>query len=402
MSISIKKNELLMQKRIDYTIFIIVIILSTIGLLMIYSTSDQDILIKQLIWLVISAIIALLFVRPQPRMWSSVAWILYLVTIVMLIAVFFVPGYPKNRFHISDITLQPSEFAKLTVIIFAAMVLSSRKKLSKIQDIIVPLLIFLIPAILIFIEPDFGSSQIFIPIMIMMLYWAGMPFIKIFIFLSPILAAALSFNIYVWVIYFAGLILLLYWQRQLFDLIYGVSSNFLIGLSTPFIWNALKSYQRDRIISFFSPWVDPKGMSWQIIQSKIAIGSGGLIGKGFLSGTQKKLEFLPERHTDFIFSCLGEEFGLIGILIVTVLIFLLLYRLLLLARESKNRFASLVAAGVFAWVGYQSFLNIGMTMGLLPITGVTLPFISYGGSSMLALYAAIGICLAISRTRFEY
>ena len=391
-----------MQKKIDYTIFIIIVILSTIGLLMIYSTSNQNIFIKQLIWLAISAVVAVIFTRFQPRVWSSVGWILYALTILMLIAVLFVPGYPKNRFYLGDITLQPSEFCKLTTILFAAMVLTSRKRLSRIPDIMIPLIIFLIPALLIFIEPDFGSSQIFIPIMIMMLYWAGMPFIKIFIFLSPILAAALSFNIYVWVIYFAGLILLLYWQKQLFDLLYGVSANFLIGLSTPFIWNALKAYQRERIISFFSPWVDPKGMSWQIIQSKIAIGSGGLIGKGFLSGTQKKLEFLPERHTDFIFSCLGEEFGLIGVLIITVLLCLLLYRLLLLARESKNRFAGIFVAGVFAWIGYQSFLNIGMTMGLLPITGVTLPFISYGGSSMLALYAAIGICLAISRTRFEY
>ncbi len=391
-----------MQKKIDYILFAIVIILSTVGILMIYSTAGYNMMVKQLIWLVISMIVAILFIRLQPRMWSSIAWILYLIPIAMLIALLFLPGYPKNRFYIGEITLQPSEFIKLTAIIFAAMVLSSRKKLSRIPDFVVPLVIFLVPAILIFIEPDFGSSQILIPIMIMMLYWAGMPFIKIFIFFSPIFAAALSFNIYVWVIYFAGLIMILLWQRQLFDLIYGLISNFLIGLLTPFIWNALKTYQRDRIISFFSPWVDPKGMSWQIIQSKIAIGSGGLIGKGFLSGTQKKLEFLPERHTDFIFSCLGEEFGLIGILIITVLIFLLLYRLLLLARESKNRFSSLFVAGIFAWIGYQSFLNIGMTMGLLPITGVTLPFISYGGSSMLALYAAIGICLAISRTRFDY
>ncbi len=369
---------------------------------MIYSTSGQGMFFKQIVWLAVSITVAVLFSRIHPRLWSSVAWILYLVTIVMLIVLFFTAGYPKNRFSIGSVTLQPSEFSKLTVIIFAAAVLSARKKLSRLQDILLPLIIFIVPGALIFIEPDFGSSQILIPIMIMMLFWAGMPIVKTFVFFSPILAVALSFNIYVWVAYFAGLIFLLYWQRQIVDLIYGISANFLVGLSTPFVWNALKPYQRGRIITFFSPWVDPQGMSWQIIQSKIAIGSGGLIGKGFLSGTQKKLEFLPERHTDFIFSCLGEEFGLIGILIVTALILLLLYRLLLLARETKNRFAGLVVAGVFAWFGYQSFLNIGMTVGLLPVTGVTLPFISYGGSSMLALFAAIGICLAISRTRYEY
>jgi rod shape determining protein RodA len=143
-------------------------------------------------------------------------------------------------------------------------------------------------------------------------------------------------------------------------------------------------------------------MSWQIIQSKIAIGSGGIIGKGFLSGTQKKLEFLPARHTDFIFSCLGEEFGLLGIILITLVFLYLLYRLLVLAKETKNRFASIFVSGVFAWIAYQTFLNIGMTMGLLPITGVSLPFMSYGGSSLLACFMAIGICLAISKSKFRY
>ena len=170
----------------------------------------------------------------------------------------------------------------------------------------------------------------------------------------------------------------------------------------PLAWNSLKEYQQQRIVSFFSPWVDPRGMSWQIIQSKIAIGSGRIIGKGFLSGTQKKLEFLPERHTDFIFSCLGEEFGLIGIILVLALFVFLLYRLLVLAKETKNKFAGLVTIGVFAWLGYQTFLNIGMTMGLLPITGVPLPFVSYGGSSLLTCFMAIGICLAILKTKFNY
>jgi rod shape determining protein RodA len=143
-------------------------------------------------------------------------------------------------------------------------------------------------------------------------------------------------------------------------------------------------------------------MAWQTIQSKIAIGSGGIIGKGFLSGTQKKLEFLPLRHTDFVFSCLGEEFGLIGIVLTTLVFAYLLYKLLFLARSTKNRFANIFVSGVLAWIGYQTFVNMGITLGLLPITGVPLPFISYGGSSLLACYMAIGICIAISRPKFQY
>jgi rod shape determining protein RodA len=143
-------------------------------------------------------------------------------------------------------------------------------------------------------------------------------------------------------------------------------------------------------------------MAWQTIQSKIAIGSGGIIGKGFLSGTQKKLEFLPSRHTDFVFSCLGEEFGLIGIILTTLVFAYLFYKLLLLTRTTKNRFSSIIVAGVLAWLGYQTFVNMGMTLGLLPVTGVPLPFISYGGSSLLACYMAIGVCLAVSRSKFKY
>ena len=211
-----------------------------------------------------------------------------------------------------------------------------------------------------------------------------------------------SFSIYVWVIYIVAFTLFLYFRKQLSDLIYGIVSNSLAGLVMPVIWNSLKEYQQRRIISFFSPWVDPQGMSWQIIQSKIAIGSGKLFGKGFLSGTQKKLEFLPERHTDFIFSCFGEEFGLIGIILITGIYVFLLYKILVLLKGTKNRFASIFVSGVLAWLGYQTFLNIGMTMGLLPITGVPLPFLSYGGSSLLACFMAIGVCLRIARSKLEY
>ena len=139
-------------------------------------------------------------------------------------------------------------------------------------------------------------------------------------------------------------------------------------------------------------------MSWQIIQSKIAIGSGRFFGKGFLSGTQKKLEFLPERHTDFIFSCLGEEFGLIGIIIVIAIYGYLTHRLLVLAKETRNRFSSIFVSGVMTWIGYQTFVNLGVTMGLLPVTGVPLPFISYGGSALLSCFMAIGVCFSVSRT----
>lgn len=393
-----------MQKRVDIRLIVAVAVLLLIGLLMIFSTAPLAVFYRQVLWLVFSVLVAFVFSRISPRIWSSLAPYIYAGGVVLLLLLLVVrPGmYPSRWFRFGNVFLQPSEFAKFATIIFLANILAMKKKVQSYRDMFVPLAAVVLPAVLVFVEPDLGASQIFFPIAILMLYWSGMRAAKLFVFFSPIISIAASFNIYIWVAYFAGLAVFLYFQKQMVDFVYGMVSNFLAGLVTPLVWNSLKTYQQQRIISFFSPWVDPQGMSWQIIQSKIAIGSGRWIGKGFLSGTQKKLAFLPERHTDFIFSCLGEEFGLLGILLTTMVFVYLLYRLLVLAKETKNRFASICVIGVFAWIGYQTFLNIGMTMGLLPITGVPLPFISYGGSSLLATFMALGVCLSISRTRFNY
>ena len=384
-------------------IIILVIILSLIGLAMIYSTASSTYMIRQTIWLALAIVVAFLFSNISPRIWSNLSPIIYLVTIMLLFLILFTHNtYPKRWLRIGAFSIQPSEFVKFATILVLANFLAAKRKLKTFSNVLIPLAIVAIPASLVFVEPDLGAAQIFFPILIIMLYWAGLSALKIFIFFSPIISAAASFSIYIWVIYIVALTILLYFRKQLSDFVYGLISNSLAGLIMPVIWNSLKVYQQKRIISFFSPWVDPQGMSWQIIQSKIAIGSGQLFGKGFLSGTQKKLEFLPERHTDFIFSCLGEEFGLIGIIFITIMYGFLLYKILLLAKETKNRFSSLFVSGVLAWIGYQTLLNIGMTMGLLPITGVPLPFLSYGGSSILAGFMAIGVCLTISRSKLEY
>lgn len=392
-----------MQKKTNFGIIVAVTVLSLIGLLMVFSTAGLYTLTKQTVWLVIAMITAIVLSRIPPRFWSNIAPALYIgVIILLLILLLTQSSYPKRWFKIGTVAIQPSEFAKFATVIFLASYLAARKKMKRFSDLLVPLVIMAMPAILIFLEPDLGSAQIFFPILLLMLYWAGMPATKIFIFFSPLISAAASFIIYVWVAYFIGLTVFLYFHKQLNDFVYGTVSNFLAGLVMPLVWNLLKPYQQKRIITFFSPWVDPRGMAWQSIQSKIAIGSGGIIGKGFLSGTQKKLEFLPLRHTDFVFSCLGEEFGLIGIILTTLVFTYLFYELLLLTRTTKNRFSSIMVAGVLTWLGYQTFVNMGITLGLLPVTGVPLPFISYGGSSLLACYMAIGVCLAVSRLKFKY
>lgn len=392
-----------MIKKTDLGIIWTTFALSLLGVVMIYSTAGSAIMTKQITWLVFSILCAILFSRISPRIWLNLSPIIYFLALVLIFVILIKSDvYPRRWIRFGDFSMQPSEFAKFATVLMLANYLSTRKKLQNFSDMVVPIVITGLPALLVFLEPDLGAAQIFLPILLVMSYWAGMPGLKILILFSPIVSAIASFSIYTWVGYMAILMIFLYFRKQLTDLIYGFASNSLVGLIMPLVWNSLKTYQQKRIIAFFSPWLDPQGMSWQIIQSKIAIGSGGLFGKGFLSGTQKKLEFLPERHTDFIFSCLGEEFGLIGIIVVITVYVYLIYRLLYLAKETRNRFSNIFVSGVMIWIAYQTFINIGVTMGLLPVTGVPLPFISSGGSALLACFMAIGICLSISKTKMAY
>ncbi|UCF71361.1 MAG: rod shape-determining protein RodA [candidate division WOR-3 bacterium] len=392
-----------MFRKIDPSIVWTTGLLSLLGIMMIFSTAGYSIMTRQIIWLIFSLGVALLFSRVSPRIWLNLSPAIYAIAVLLTLAILLKGDiYPRRWIRIGDVSIQPSEFAKFATVLMLAYYLAGKKRLSNFSDMVVPTLIAGLPALLVFVEPDLGAAQIFLPILIVMSYWAGMPGWKILILFSPIISAIASFSIYAWVAYMVILMIFLYFRRQLTDLVYGFVSNTLTGLIMPLVWNSLKIYQQKRILSFFSPWLDPRGMSWQIIQSKIAIGSGGIFGKGFLSGTQKKLEFLPERHTDFIFSCLGEEFGLFGIIIVLTLYVYLVYRLLTLAKETRNRFSSILVCGFMTWIAYQTFINIGVTMGLLPVTGVPLPFISYGGSALLSCFMAIGICLSISRVKMSY
>ncbi len=392
-----------MFRKIDLSIIAATSALALLGIIMIYSTAGSELMTKQTMWLIFSVFVALFFSRVSPRIWTNLAPIIYILSVFFIFIILFKSDvYPRRWIRLGEFSIQPSEFVKFATVLMLANYLAAKKRLETFSDMIVPIIIAGIPALLIFVEPDLGAAQIFLPILIVMSFWAGMSGLKLLILFSPIVSAAASFSIYVWAIYMVLLLVVLYFRKQLTDLVYGLVSNSLVGLIMPLVWSSLKTYQQRRIISFFSPWVDPQGMSWQIIQSKIAIGSGRFFGKGFLSGTQKKLEFLPERHTDFIFSCLGEEFGLIGIIIAVGMYLYLMYRLLVLAKETRNRFSSILISGVMIWIGYQTFINIGVTMGLLPVTGVPLPFVSYGGSALLSCFMAIGVCLSISKSKMAY
>jgi rod shape determining protein RodA len=188
---------------------------------------------------------------------------------------------------------------------------------------------------------------------------------------------------------------LLIWQGKTWEAAYGFTVNIMVGLLAPVVTSHMHDYQKARVTTFLMPWLDPKGMGWNVIQSLIAVGSGRLFGKGLLAGTQKRLSFLPNRHTDFIFSCVGEELGFIGAILVLVLLAYLCYRFLLVAFRSRDNFGTMMAFGLVTIFAYHALVNTGMVLGLAPITGIALPFLTYGGSPLLLNFAIVGLMLNV-------
>jgi rod shape determining protein RodA len=254
-------------------------------------------------------------------------------------------------------------------------------------------------------EPDLGTALVYPALAVPMLFWAGVPARLLLALLSPVLSAVIMFigqetirDVWPWVLYVIALMVLLYFARlYILQNLLLMGSNLVTGLAIPLVWEKLQPYQQARILAFFSPSdADRLGYGYQTFQSKVAIGSGGLVGKGYLEGSQKGLAFLPERHTDFIFSVIGEELGLLGALAVLALFLLLVVRALRVAEISKRSFGSMIAVGVAAYFCFQAMVNIAITVGLLPVTGLPLPLLSKGGSSMLTSCIMLGLLLNVS------
>jgi rod shape determining protein RodA len=253
------------------------------------------------------------------------------------------------------------------------------------------------------VQPDLGTSLIFPLLMFCLLAWAGVPVLYLLLMLTPVIAMATSWNP---IVHIGALFLLLsavfLSGRRLIPLVLTSGVFLLIGAAAPLMWNKLHPYQQKRLLTFIDPESDPLGSAYQLIQSKIAIGSGGVFGKGFLQGTQTSLKFLPEGHTDFIFSAWAEEFGFLGAGLVVALFFVLFYRGIVLAAKCHNKQYSLLAVGVVCVLTFQALANLLMTVGYLPVTGLPLPFLSYGGSSLLTTMIAVGILIGIELRWREY
>ncbi len=400
---------------LDRTLLFTTILLALIGIAFVYSatampasTTEHGLYLQQLLWLAIAIAGGAVAAAIPYRIYEGkTAWLFYAVGVGSLLLTLFIGhvGLGAQRWlGYGPFKFQPSELAKVVTVMALASMLSQRRvDLTQFKTLFQLILVAGVPFLLVLKQPDLGTSVCFIMILITMLYWAGLSILFLFLILTPLINVALSFYFPAWIVFAAVLAYVLYRSRlRLVPLFLVVAVNLVVGIATPQVWSHLEPYQRQRLTTFFDPGADSYGAGYQIIQSKIAIGSGRMVGKGFLHGTQKGLEFLPEQHTDFIFSVVGEETGFIGAGFVTILYMTLILRGVRVAQRARNRFGSLLVIGMTSIFLYHVVVNICMTIGLAPVTGLPLPLLSYGGTSLLTSFIQVGLIQNVAMRWREY
>lgn len=356
----------------DWVLLFLLVLIGTVSIINLYSATfpirdagGTQILIKQIYWYLIGFAAFTIMTAFDYHTLERLAWQIYLFTILLLILVLIigkVSSGSQRWLNLGIINVQPSELAKISIVIILAQFFSIHGEYTdyRLRDLWQPFILILIPCILIVEEPDLGSALVL---------------------------AIISFSII--------LIVKIRWMSLIFLIIITLSS-------IPFIWFALKDYQKKRIFTFLNPENDPLGAGYHIIQSKIAVGSGLIGGKGYLKGTQTRLHFLPEQHTDFAFSVWAEEWGFLGsVFLLVIYLFLILWGINI-AKNSRDRFGSIIAIGITAIVFWHVVINVSMTIGLMPVVGIPLVFFSYGGSSILSIMLGMGILMNISMRRFMF
>ena len=427
---------------IDFFLLFAALILVVFGILFIYSSgvTSEGVLIsgeyrRQMVWAVAGLILALLIAMFNYRRIYDLSIYLYLGALILLLytLVFGRLVYGTRWIRIGSFGLQSSEFAKITTILFLAWYLDNTRRSQRIfVRFMVSCLIVLVPMTAILLQPDLGTSLVFIPILLGMCFVAGISLRYIFFIGSCIVLAGILLVLPLWQSAimqnaFPALMILtnkrfiaasclalcliagIAWfghirfhKRYFFWICYGAGLLILsLGISFA-AQRVLKEYQIMRLIVFMNPNVDPRGSGWHIIQSVTAIGSGGISGKGYLQGTQSHYRFLPEQSTDFIFSILSEEWGFIGGVFVFILFLVICLRLIRIMRITTDFFGSYIVAGLASMYVFHFLINVGMTMGIMPITGIPLMFVSYGGSALLSAMAGIGLALSIHLRRFQH
>jgi rod shape determining protein RodA len=390
---------------LDFLTLAIVLVLTIIGLFSIYSASsagktDQGSsqFVIQLIALFLGlGFFVLIYITPKQFLLSN-AWFFYIVGVLLLLIPFFTSGTiaETNRWiDLKIVRVQPSEFMKFFLILILARYFSTTKNSTEaFRYVFKPLILTLIPFVLVFIQPDLGTSLVYLAVFIGMLYASGYRVYYIFLLIAPMITVVAAFNLTAFTIWGILLGLIIFFNQTNIFASSGIFiGNIGVGLITPLIWNHLKPYQQTRILTMFNAEMDPLGAGYQVLQSQIAIGSGGLRGKGFMAGTQTHLRFLPEQHTDFIFSVIAEELGFIMVVILFILFFTLFTRWFRMAYQARDKFGAMLIVGGTIVLLFHFFINIGMAVGILPVTGKPLPFLSYGGSFLVTCYGLVGMIL---------
>ncbi|MEJ6950458.1 rod shape-determining protein RodA [Natronospora cellulosivora (SeqCode)] len=368
-----------LRKNLNWYIPVATFLLIIIGLLAISSAVEVNqvnsvggyYLRTQVVSIIMGIILIIFLQFFDYNSFNHYSSIIYLATISVLFIILLI-GYTvaggQRWINFGPINFQPSEMAKIAMILVLASVIDkNQEQLQSLRGFVKPFIVILIPFLLILRQNDLGTALVLLAIFIGMLYVGGAN--------GRIMAVIFGGGFTVVVMF--------------------ILSHFIFG--TPLVF--IKPYQLNRLIVFVNPGIDPGGIGYNLIQSMIALGSGQVLGKGWFSGTQNQLRFLPEKHTDFIFSVVGEEFGFIGIMIIVLLYMFLLWQIFNIAANARENYGKLIAAGVGSMFFFQVFQNIAMTMGMMPITGLPLPFISYGGSSMLSSLIAIGLVLNVNMRR---
>ena len=395
------------QIKFDILIFILAIGIIVTGLISVYSAtftnnSSLDFFKKQLIFVIIGIIFMIITSYTQPKYILNTAYIFYAISILLLILVLILGrriSGNKSWFSFGGFGIQPSEFAKVATILALSAFLNKEdrdKKINNITTFLKACLFVFIPVVLIMRQPDMGTALVFLSFIVPMFFYAGLsPFI-VFSIISPIIMMVLAFlNMeYFYIGIVILLIILIFWkQKKILSSVMVFIINIISGFSVNFIYNHLQPYQQNRILSMINPLSDPLGTGYNLIQAKVAIGSGGFFGKGFLQGTQTQLKFIPEQWTDFIFCVVGEEFGFIGSVILVLLFCLLIIKIINNAFNSRNNFLANSCIGFASILFFHLIVNVGMTMGIMPVIGIPLPLVSYGISSMFSFLIMIGICM---------
>lgn len=440
-----EKFFLKLVKRFDWTLFIVSMLLTLIGILFIYSATLPTgkagyYCGKQLLAFGLGSVLMFILVLFPYTFFRSHIYGLFIFSVGLLLGLFFFGKVVRGTRAWYDLGLfyfQPTELAKIFyILILAGYLEKEERNLGEINYLLLPFFFTFVYLVLILAQPDFSSSLVFLPLLLVMLYLAGVKFSVlgsllfyfIFTFVLVLFNSYLSLlkeenvfftffesvmdNYRSGIVFLIGIFLLLafaYWfikklkfpiRRKHFFISYALLvSSFL---SVRILSLLIKPYQRGRLLSFLAPSLDPLGAGYNVFQSKVAIGSGRIFGKGLFSSTQGRLGFLPERHTDFIFSLISEEVGFLGSVLILILFLVLIYRCLSIVQESRDRFGSFVAGGITTLFVFNCFINIGMSIGVMPAVGLPLPFLSYGGSHLVSVYFAIGLLLSIHLRRFVH